>query len=76
MTRWYSVQTTPTQLARTTFPIQTWYWVVLREYRKSVNRYGKPFNKFVGFVHISSDMFSSRIEALRFGREEIKKRLK
>lgn len=75
-THWFTVQTTPTQLARTDFPVKTWYWVNLREYRRSRNkRTGLEFNKFIGFIHISDDLFSSRIEALRFGREEVRKRM-
>lgn len=59
----YKVQTTETQLARGTGIKR--YWVKLLKY---------DGRHFAGFVHISSDLFESRLEALRFGRAEVKKR--
>ena len=59
----FKVRTTPTQLARATG--HTRYWVRLEKYQ------GKHF---CGFVHISDQLFPTRIEALRFGRTEAKKR--
>lgn len=68
---YYTVRTTPSMRRGSGI---VGYWVVLREYTKAKNRYGVTFKKFLGFIHISNDLFPSRIEALRFGREEIKKR--
>ena len=68
---WYSVRTTPS-LVRGRGTVG--YWVRLWEYRRSINRRGLPFNKFEGFVHISNDLFSTRKEALAFGRKEAAKR--
>jgi hypothetical protein len=68
---WYSVRTTPSQTRAHGI---VGYYVVLREYRTATNRFGEKFNKFLGFIHISNDLFPTRKEALDFGREEARQR--
>ena len=68
---WYSVRTTPSQTRAHGI---VGYYVVLREYRTATNRFGEKFNKFLGLIHISNDLFPTRKEALDFGREEARQR--